>query len=134
MISMKMEDESEESVEGKGGEEEKESNSRAYIKMSEDIKIELAFRTIVLGEGTQEVCNELQINYFTAKNMISLYKRTGYFNKPPAHREVGKTESPIGIFINPNGQMSLTFNRILNPPHQFHLLKLHKAFTHSKYY
>ena len=76
--------------------------TRGYNKMSEKTKNDFAFRTIVLRESGVQVARELGLNYFTAKNMITLYKKTGKFSKEKAEKQ-----KPILEIENPNNSDDL---------------------------
>ena len=65
--------------------------------MSEKTKNDFAFRTLVLGESGVKVARDLGLNYFTAKNMITLYKKTGKFSK-----EKTEKQKPVIMRGNPN--------------------------------
>ena len=89
---------------------------REYIKMDEKVKLELAFRTIVLGESTAIASRALGINQFTAKNLLCLYKRTGLFSKYYKKQNVKvetKTKSPLILFSKDNGDLGLSFENHL---------------------
>ena len=88
---------------------------RKYTKMSDEIKNELGFRVIILGESSYEVCRELDINYCTAKNMLSLFRRTGNYTKGQAvvhNNHLGistDTACPLRLNCNKQGEMCLIF-------------------------
>ena len=64
------------------------NKKRTYIKMTDKIRYEFTFRTLVLGESGIVVARALGINYFTAQNMVTLFKqaalaRSPQIRKPP---------------------------------------------------
>ena len=63
------------------------NKKRTYIKMTDKIRYEFTFRTLVLGESGIVVARALGINYFTAQNMVTLFKKTGRFGKEPTNQE-----------------------------------------------
>ena len=66
---------------------------RVYNTMSNKIKYEYAFRTLFLKETGTKVAKELNINYYTAKNMVRLYKTTGSFSKENKNLLEGQEEN-----------------------------------------
>ena len=63
------------------------NKKRTNIKMTNKIRYEFTFRTLVLGESGIIVARALGINYFTAQNMVTLFKKTGRFGKEPINQE-----------------------------------------------
>ena len=106
-------------------------NARPYTKMSEEVKQVLAFRTIILGECSVIVCRELNINYYTAKNMLSLYKRTGSFSKTKSENKKTKepkdqgTRCPLAILLLDNEKLGLEYLNKLTTEEEQYLWKLH---------
>ena len=106
----------------------KKQTGRGYIKITDQAKQELAFRSIILGESAVQVCKELNINYYTAKNLLGVFKSTGQFTKVKGHKIIdssGGTRCPLRIRIEDEGKMRLYYSTELPYHEQQNLWRLH---------
>ena len=108
--------------------------SRVYNIMSEKIKYEYAFRTLYLKEIGTKVARDLNINYYTAKNMLRLYKQTGKFHKDSVKKINLENEEEnqkfeqlcrLKISFDEKGELRALFDHKMSHGEQGNLWKLH---------
>ena len=99
--------------------------------MTDKIKYEYAFRTLVLNEMGTKVAKELNINYYTAKNMVRQYKRTGSFNKESKKEIPGEEviesekETKLMIGYDEEEELIVTFDHKMSLFEAENLWRLH---------
>ena len=105
--------------------------TRVYNKMNDKIKYEYAFRTLFLNEMGTKVAKELNINYYTAKNMVRQYKCTGSFNKESKKKipveEVVESEKETRLMLgyDEEGELIVTFDYKMSLFETENLWRLH---------
>ena len=74
-----------------------------YEKINDDIRKKIIFEVTVVGNKLKTVCEKLNINVSSAKNVLAIYKKEGRIEKKKYRVKRRKAnESSEEIPVNPN--------------------------------
>jgi len=120
-----------------------------YKRMPEDKKRDLIFRVMYLNENVRSVCNELEFNFSTGRNLVQKYKKTGEYNaseKTPVSSDGGNgaknvgtkdtdgrsRKCPFGLLILDDDKVQLATSKNYSSQEEQALLKMHSQLVGAR--